>query len=88
MTIITTSALTFLMLLATPTGAPAWDRGKVERFATLPPGEKYPEGIEVDEDGTVYVATTAVNKADTSAGTLFVFDSQGKLLRQVNITGF
>ena len=26
----------------------AWDRGKVERFATLPPGEAYPEGICTD----------------------------------------
>ena len=24
----------------------SFDRGKVERFATLPPGEAYPEGID------------------------------------------
>ena len=36
-----------------------WDRGKVERFATLPPGEAHPEGIAVDRDGNVYVVTVA-----------------------------
>ena len=30
--------LTLLALLATPIAAQAWDRGKVERFATLPRG--------------------------------------------------
>ena len=37
--------LTLLVLLGTTITAQAWDRGKVERFATLPPGEAYPEGI-------------------------------------------
>ena len=37
--------LTLLLLLATPIVAQAWQRGKVERFATLPPGEAHPEGI-------------------------------------------
>ena len=30
--------LTLLALLATPIAAQAWERGKVERFATLPAG--------------------------------------------------
>jgi len=52
----------------------AFDRGKVERFATLPPGEAYPEGIDADAEGNVYVVTVGANKPDTSPGSLFVFD--------------
>lgn len=83
----TTMCLTLLVLIAAPVAVPAWERGKVERFATLPPGEKHPEGIEVDREGNVYVATTALNKPDTSTGTLLVFDRQGQLLRQVKVAG-
>ena len=56
--------------------AQAWDRGKVERFATLPPGEAHPEGICVDREGNVYVVTVAANKPETSGGTLIVFDPE------------
>src|SRR4051812_22516218 len=36
--------------------AGAWDRGKVERFATLPAGAPNPEGVAVDpRNGDVYV---------------------------------
>jgi sugar lactone lactonase YvrE len=79
--------LTLLVLLATTITSQAWDRGKVERFATLPPGEAHPEGIAVDRDGNVYVVTVAVNKPETSEGTLIVFDSKGKHLRTVNVAG-
>jgi sugar lactone lactonase YvrE len=65
----------------------AFDRGKVERFATLPPGEAYPEGIDADADGNVYVVTVGANKPDTSPGSLFVFDPNGKLLRTVHMQG-
>ena len=54
--------LIWLVLLATPPAAKAWERGKVETFATLPAGEAHPEGITVDREGNVYVATVAVNK--------------------------
>ena len=41
-------AKTMLMLLpvflATPLATKAWERGKVETFATLPPGEAHPGG--------------------------------------------
>ena len=76
-----------LALLATPPATQAWERGKVETFATLPPGEAHPEGIAMDREGNVYVATVAVNKPDTSEGTLLVFDPQGKHLRTVGIKG-
>jgi sugar lactone lactonase YvrE len=65
----------------------AFDRGKVERFATLPPGEAYPEGIDADADGNVYLVTVGANKPDTSPGSLFVFDPNGKLLRTVHLQG-
>ena len=39
--------------LLAPLTMHAFDRGKVERFATLPPGEAYPEGIDADADGNV-----------------------------------
>src|ERR1700726_235161 len=80
----------FLILLAvtfTPAPAVAFERGKVERFATLPPGEAHPEGIAVDRDGNVYVVTVAANKPETSEGTLLVFDRKGKHLRPVAIAG-
>jgi len=86
----TTRASEFLILLAvtlTPIAAPAFERGKVERFATLPAGEAHPEGIAVDRDGNVYVVTVAANKPDTSGGTLIVFDRNGKHLRTVSIAG-
>src|SRR3954466_6910151 len=76
-----------LVLLATPIPAQAWERGRVERFATLPPGEAHPEGICVDREGNVYVVTVAANKPETSPGTLLVFDSKGKHLRTVRIAG-
>jgi sugar lactone lactonase YvrE len=79
--------LTLLVLLGTAIPAQAWDRGKVERFATLPAGEAHPEGICVDREGNVYVVTVAVNKPGTSDGTLIVFDPNGKHLRTVTIAG-
>ena len=79
--------LTLLTLLATPLAVQAWERGKVERFATLPEGEAHPEGICVDGEGNVYVVTVAANKPETAKGTLIVFDSKGKHLRTVRIDG-
>ena len=83
----TKTTLTLLVLLATPIAAQAWERGKVERFATLPAGEAHPEGICVDGEGNVYVVTVEINKAQTSKGTLLVFDAKGKHLRTVSVAG-
>src|SRR5579871_1147669 len=77
--------LTLLVLLAPPIAVRAWERGKVERFATLPPGEAHPEGICVDGEGNVYVVTVAANKPETAKGTLIVFDAKGKHLRTVGV---
>jgi len=79
--------LTLLAALATPMAAQAFERGKVERFATLPAGEAHPEGICVDREGNVYVVTVAWNRPDSSGGTLIVFDRNGKHLRTVTILG-
>jgi len=79
--------LALLAALASPITTHAWERGKVERFATLPPGEAHPEGITVDRDGNVYVVTVAAEKPETSPGTLLVFDANGKHLRTVRIAG-
>jgi len=77
--------LTLLQFVALPIAVTAFERGIVERFATLPPGEAHPEGITTDRDGNVYVVTVAANKPDTSGGTLLVFDRHGKHLRTVAI---
>lgn len=79
--------LILLVWLAMPLAAQAWERGKVETFATLPKGEAHPEGITADREGNVYVVTVAANKPRTSEGTLLVFDPQGKHLRSVGIKG-
>ena len=79
------TVLTLPALLAMSITAPAMDRGKVERFATLPAGEAHPEGICTDGDGNVYVVTVASDKPDTAGGTLIVFDRSGKHLRTVTI---
>src|SRR3954464_13053890 len=83
----TPAMLTLLVALAAPLTANAWERGKVERFATLPAGEAHPEGITVDGNGNVYVVTVAAEKPEASPGTLLVFDTNGKHLRTVSIAG-
>jgi sugar lactone lactonase YvrE len=66
--------------------AAAWDRGKVERFATLPAGAPNPEGITVDRHGDVYV--TGFDPTGASApGKVFVFDDDGHLKRVLEVTG-
>jgi sugar lactone lactonase YvrE len=75
--------LACLFLLAFDTAA--WDRGHVDRFATLPKGAAAPEGITVDGYGNVYVTTFATGEADPE--NLYVFDSHGDLKRKLKIPG-
>lgn len=79
--------LIVLILLFSPISGSAFERGTVERFATLPPGEAHPEGIAVDCEGNVYVVTVAANKPETNGGTLIVFAPNGKHVRTVGIAG-
>jgi hypothetical protein len=64
--------------------AAAWDRGKVERFATLPAGAPNPEGITVDRNGDVYV--TGFNPLIAGPGKVFVFDNDGDLKRTLTVS--
>ena len=75
-----------LLLTAHALVAAAFDRGHVEKFATLPAGFGNPEGIAIDRHGDVFVTTFAVT-AGGQPGQLFVFDSRGRLKRQVSVAG-
>jgi len=78
--------LAFALLIAAllPLTALAWDRGEVERFATLPAGDKNPEGITADKHGNIYVTTFDFTRSEPG-GRLFVFNRHGELKRTVNI---
>jgi sugar lactone lactonase YvrE len=82
-------ALIVLVLLAAlpPLAAEAWDRGRAERFATLPDGAAHPEGITADDDGNLYVATFEATKPAGSPGEFFVYSPSGRLLRRVTVAG-
>src|SRR5207244_3623513 len=71
-------AAVLLLVLALPVAAPAWERGQVTTFATLPPGAAHPEGITVDGKGNVYVTTFAVAGTPSGVGQMFVYDSRGR----------
>jgi sugar lactone lactonase YvrE len=77
-----------LGLLAIARPAKSWDRGSVETFATLPAGATGPEGLTVAPDGKVYVTTFGFDAtgAQPGPGQLYVYDPNGKLLRQVSVT--
>jgi sugar lactone lactonase YvrE len=77
--------LALLLLAVLPFAAVAWIRSPATTFATLPAGAANPEGITVDAQGNVYVTTFDV--AGLPPGKLFVFDSSGRLLRQVSVAG-
>ena len=66
--------------------ASAWDRGAVQRFATLPAGAPNPEGITVGHNGDVYV--TGFDPTNPNGpGQVFVFDDNGRLDRTLLIEG-
>jgi DNA-binding beta-propeller fold protein YncE len=72
-------------LLLIPLQAGAWERGHVERFATLPAGAANPEGIAVDRHGDVYV--TGFNPTGAGTGKVFVFGHNGHLKRVLEVSG-
>ena len=80
-------AISLTCLLLCPLSAAAWDRGDVEKFATLPAGNANPEGLTVDAHGNLYATTFAPTAPAGQLGRLFVFNPHGDLLRQVSIAG-
>jgi sugar lactone lactonase YvrE len=76
-------AFAFFLL---PFNVAAWDRGTVETFATLPAGNTNPEGVTLDKHGDVYVTTFAVT-AGGGPGKVFVFNSDGRLKRELRVAG-
>jgi sugar lactone lactonase YvrE len=73
-----------LWLLMAPS-ANAWIRSPATGFATLPPGAVNPEGITADRNGNIYVTT--FDPTGGTPGQVVVFNSSGKLLRQVVVAG-
>jgi SMP-30/Gluconolactonase/LRE-like region len=66
--------------------ASAWDRGDVERFATLPAGAPNPEGIAADRHGNIYASGfDPIHSA--GPGHVFVFDEQSQLVRTLRPAG-
>jgi sugar lactone lactonase YvrE len=84
--------LILLFALAGPLPLAAEDGGgsnrhAAELFAVLPDGASGPEGLAVGPDGNVYVATFGFNAAGavTGLGQLYVFNRDGKLIRNVSV---
>lgn len=63
------------------------NRSAAHLFAILPDGATGPEGLTVGPDGNIYVATFGFNAAGsvTGPGQLYVFNPDGKLLRNVSV---
>ena len=74
---------------AIPPAAQAWNRESASTFAVLPDGSGGPEGLEVDPDGNVFVASFGFNAVGplTGSGQVFVLDQQGKLQRTLTLQG-
>jgi len=82
---ITLAALLALTLVSIP--ALAWIRSPATTFATLPAGATPPEGLTTGPNGDVYASTFGfpASGPTSSPGQVIVFDSHGKLLRQMTL---
>jgi hypothetical protein len=67
----------------------AWIRSPTTTFAMLPASATPPEGIAVDASTNAYVSTFGFPESGASGdpGRIVVFDSHGKLLRQLIVSG-
>lgn len=80
------AGLLFAFLLGLALDAGAWDRGAVQRFATLPAGALNPEGITVERhSGDVYV--TGFNPTGAPPAQIYVFGDNGQYKRTITVTG-
>ena len=77
-------ALALLGMAFLPLEATAWDRGEVDRFASLPRGAPNPEGIAVDRHGDIYVSGFAPT-SPAGPGKVFVFNREGHLKRVLHV---
>jgi DNA-binding beta-propeller fold protein YncE len=72
-----TALLSLACFVLIPLQAAAWERGKVELFATLPAGARFPEGITANpRSGDIFVGTF---DAGTPNNQLLRFDRRGRL---------
>jgi sugar lactone lactonase YvrE len=79
-----------LMLMASNARAHDGDNdGDTHIFAVLPSGASGPEGIAIGPDKNVYVTTFGFTATGPAAapGKLYVFNQNGKLLRQLSVSG-
>lgn len=76
----------FACFVLVPLDAAAWDRGAVQRFATLPPDALNPEGIIVERHtGDVYV--TGFNPTGAGSGKIYIFGDNGHYKRTLTVSG-
>lgn len=84
--IVRISVFLFACFALLPLEAAAWERGAVQRFATLPPGALNPEGITVERHtGDVYV--TGFNPTGAGKAQIHVFNDNGHLKRVLDVSG-
>lgn len=87
MSVLRLASVLLLSVLLLPPDAAAWDRGAVQRFASLPAGAPNPEGITADHHGDIYVSGFGPTNP-TGPGKVFVFDGDtGRLKRVLSIAG-
>ncbi len=87
MSVLRLASALLLSVVLLPLDAGAWDRGSVQRFASLPAGSPNPEGITADHSGDIYVSGFSPT-SPAGPGKVFVFDGDtGRLTRVLSIAG-
>ena len=80
---IRTAIILLACFVLIPLEASAWNRGTVERFATLPAGSPNPEGIAADSFGNIYAS--GFDPINPGHGKVFVFGPDGALKRVLHV---